>query len=892
MSGPDLIGKTLGSYRIDAVLGTGGMGQVYRATHLMLNRAAAIKVMNPAVASDANFQARFIQEAKAAAALSHPNIIEIYDFGEAEGRLYLVMELVTGGSLRSVLTRRASDESSFSLTDGLDLICQTADALEFAHENGMVHRDIKPDNLLLQPRNHDRHSHDYVVKVNDFGIARLATGGVRTQTGVAIGTPAYMSPEQCQGIELDGRSDIYSLGVVLYELATGLVPFEVTSLNEAIYKHIYTEPLAPRQVRPDIPVNLEFIILRCLAKNPDDRYQHARELRAALEAFVAAGRTSADDNAGAAVPATLLSSNDQQREAETDVAPISPGEQSPAMTTMFRATSQPLVRVTDARGEVLQEMALTTDGLMVGRLSDNDLILEDNDVSRHHLKLEWDGSRVTVTDLGSSNGTLVADTRLLPQVPQTWSSRDWLRVGPFWLRYEPPTNRDLENVPDDRRGIGQTDGDSKRLNIVLDKEKVTLTPGQPAVVQAMLANLGSTVDHLAVSVEGVPSEWINGPEQETQLIPGAQAAVALNVLVPREPSSIAQDYQVTVRARSRENPSESATATAQWTVLPFTGGGLTIEPARRSGRTGARFVLGLQNDGNASERFNLSGKDDEQVLRYGFEQADVSLAAGRSTDIRLLVRAKRHWVGSSQNRPFQIQALPASGSSPYTVNGDYVHKALIPTWLAVAALLGAVALAVLLWSLLSSGSQAPGPNIDVWSVTPGQGQPGLQVTIKWQVSNADSVEIDQIGPVSAKGSQTLTLQKTTTFKLTATRNGRTETRESTVNIAGTTPVPTQPPQPTATASFPPSTPTLTASANTARIGEHVTLRGAGFQPNETVEIRVHATLVKQVNADENGSFSTVITIPADAPPPGFSTAIIATGMSSARFAEVPFQTAP
>ena len=177
----------------------------------MLNRAAAVKAMNLAVASDANFQARFIQEAQSASALSHPNIIQIYEFGEQDGRYYLVMELVSGGSLRSLFMRRSGDPEAILLAEGLDLICQTADALEFAHESGLVHRDIKPDNLLLQRRNHGAHPHGYIVKVTDFGIARLATGGVQTQTGVAIGTPTYMSPEQCQGIELDGRSEIYSL---------------------------------------------------------------------------------------------------------------------------------------------------------------------------------------------------------------------------------------------------------------------------------------------------------------------------------------------------------------------------------------------------------------------------------------------------------------------------------------------------------------------------------------------------------------------------------------------------------------------------------------------------------------------------------------------------------
>ncbi|MGA7672090.1 MAG: protein kinase [Nitrolancea sp.] len=892
MSGSDLIGQTLGSYRIDAVLGTGGMGQVYRATHVMLNRAAAIKVMNPAVASDANFQARFIQEAQAASALSHPNIIQIYEFGEQDGRYYLVMELVTGGSLRSLLILRSRDPEALSLAEGLDLICQTTDALEFAHESGWVHRDIKPDNLLLQRRNHGDHPRGYVVKVNDFGIARLATGGVKTQTGVAIGTPTYMSPEQCQGIELDGRSDIYSLGVVLYELATGLVPFKVTSLNEAIYKHIYTAPLPPRQAKPEIPVKLDQIILRCLAKNPDNRYQHAADLRAALEDFMTSGTAAGGVGTATDGPVTLLGTSEQHADERTVVAPVNPSESSPAMTTMLGATSQPLVRVTDAHGETLRELPLTANGLTVGRLPDNDLVLEGNDVSRHHVRLEWDGARVTATDLGSSNGTLLADVRLLPHVPQTWSSRDWLRVGHFWLRYQAPTDRDFSHV---RRNTGDTQlpsQQSKRIHITLDQDRLTLTPGQPTVVRAVLTNLGSIVDHLAVMVEGVPSEWVTGPQQETQLNPGAQASVALDVLVPRTARSIARDYPVTVRARSRDTPAESAVTDAQWTVLPFTGGNLTIEPIRRGGRSGAIFELSLKNDGNAPELFTLSGQDDEQVLRYGFGQATVRLEAGDATNVQLRIGSKRHWIGSAQNRPFRVQAKPDSGAPPYNVAGVYVHKAFFPTWFPLLALAVLAALAFVIWKLLSPGSVSSTltPSIDVWSVTPDQGQPGLKVTIKWQVSNVEDVEIDKIGPVAASGDETVTLQNTTTFKLTATNKGKTATRVSTVTIASPTAGPTSPPQPTATIGVP-GTPALQTSAETARKGEQLTVSGTGFGPGETVTIFVHASPVKQVNADDNGSFSTVITIPESAPPPGFPTVIEAAGQSG-RSAQVPFETAP
>ncbi|RIK35718.1 MAG: hypothetical protein DCC58_20195, partial [Chloroflexi bacterium] len=282
----DGTGQVIGNYRIEALLGSGGMGQVFRATHVHLNRPAAVKVLHPQYAADPTFQARFLQEARAASALRHPNIVEIIDFGQADGRFYLVMELVSEGSVRTLLQQRAGAGTPLALPLGVDLVRQAADGLAYAHGQGMVHRDMKPDNLLIsRGSNGPVGPSGYNVKLTDFGLARLAEGGVATAHGATMGTPAYMSPEQCQALELDGRSDIYSLGVVLYEVTTGYLPFETKSLSDAVYKHVYTEPPPPRQVKPDLPPRLEEIILRCLKKAPAERYQTAQALADDLRAL-------------------------------------------------------------------------------------------------------------------------------------------------------------------------------------------------------------------------------------------------------------------------------------------------------------------------------------------------------------------------------------------------------------------------------------------------------------------------------------------------------------------------------------------------------------------------------------------------------------------------------
>jgi serine/threonine protein kinase len=283
-----LIGQQLGNYRIEERLGVGGMGEVYRAVHVHLNRPAAIKVLHSSQAADSSFQARFLREARAAAALSHPNIVEVFDFGDQDGVSYLVMELIPDGSLQRLLRQRSA-ESGWTLGLGVDLVRQAAEGLAYAHAHHMVHRDIKPDNLLLQAVDSpdlpdgSEVAERYHLKISDFGLARLIDeSGDLTATGMVMGTPTYMSPEQCQGADLDGRSDLYSLGVVLYEVATGAPPFRARTLSEAVFKHISETPPRPRTIQPNLPPALEDAILRCLEKKPADRFPTGSALSAAL----------------------------------------------------------------------------------------------------------------------------------------------------------------------------------------------------------------------------------------------------------------------------------------------------------------------------------------------------------------------------------------------------------------------------------------------------------------------------------------------------------------------------------------------------------------------------------------------------------------------------------
>jgi eukaryotic-like serine/threonine-protein kinase len=261
-------------YEIQRGIARGGMAEVYLARDQLLDRPVAVKVLFEEYARDPSFVERFRREAQSAANLNHPNIVAIYDWGQERGTYFIVMEYVRGRSLRDVVQVNGPFSPRRTAEIGADI----AGALEFAHRSGVVHRDIKPGNVLLTAEGD--------VKVTDFGIARAGTGEALTQTGAVMGTATYFSPEQAQGQPVDGRSDVYSLGVVLYEMVTGEPPFTAESPVAVAYKHVREDPDVPSAHAPDLPPDLEQIILTAMAKDPDARYQTADELETDLVRFV------------------------------------------------------------------------------------------------------------------------------------------------------------------------------------------------------------------------------------------------------------------------------------------------------------------------------------------------------------------------------------------------------------------------------------------------------------------------------------------------------------------------------------------------------------------------------------------------------------------------------
>ena len=297
MTTPQVLGER---YEIGGVLGRGGMAEVHRGRDLRLGREVAVKVLRHDLARDPSFQVRFRREAQASASLNHPAIVAVYDTGEDRTTTgatpYIVMEYVEGETLRDVLRR----EGHLSPERAMALSADICGALDFSHRNGIVHRDVKPGNVMITPQG--------TVKVMDFGIARAVSDSAATMTSTAavIGTAQYLSPEQARGEGVDARSDVYSMGCMLFELVTGAPPFTGDSPVAVAYQHVREDPRLPSSINPGIPPELDAIVLKAMSKNPANRYQSAAEMRNDLLRALAGQRVEATPVMGDAEKTTIL----------------------------------------------------------------------------------------------------------------------------------------------------------------------------------------------------------------------------------------------------------------------------------------------------------------------------------------------------------------------------------------------------------------------------------------------------------------------------------------------------------------------------------------------------------------------------------------------------------
>ncbi|MCB0210497.1 MAG: protein kinase [Anaerolineae bacterium] len=399
----NLLGKTISEYHLKEVIGEGGMATVYKAFQPSLGRWVAVKVMHQRFS---DLLPRFQREARAVALLRHKNILAIYDYGEEDGYAYLVMEFVERGTLKDVLIGQSMD---WVMTVALGI--SVGEALHYAHQNGIVHRDVKPSNILMP-------SPDWPL-LADFGLVKVKSSDENlTDSGTIIGTPEYISPEQASGEPVDHHADIYALGVILFEMITGRLPFNYTNLNQIMIAHI-TEPVPPpAELNPDCPPKLEQVILKAMEKEPNDRYADMAAMVEALKEVIGSSTLPKGKSfSGYDVPSYI--------------ADLSLYEPLPVQAVV------PEVKLVIVEQNVTLSLPADTTGLIIGRThgshrADIDLGpfgAATAGVSRKHTRLSYDNDTWTLEDLGSLNGTFINEVKLKPQMPAPLKSGDVIRCG-------------------------------------------------------------------------------------------------------------------------------------------------------------------------------------------------------------------------------------------------------------------------------------------------------------------------------------------------------------------------------------------------------------------------------------------------------------------------------
>lgn len=678
-----LVGQTLDRYKIMALLGEGGMGAVLKAYDVTLQREVAIKMMHPHLASQANFQERFLQEARVAARLDHPGIVQIFDFGQHRQMLYIVMKFIPGDNLEQMLADLRAEEKWMVQHEAVEVIRQVALALDYAHKNGILHRDLKPGNIMIEPVASG--SLPYRPVVTDLGLAKLVEGGLMTQEGTSMGTPSYMSPEQALGKATDPRSDVYSLGILLFELATSRLPFVVHNLMEAIECHTRQAPPSPRSIRPEIPAVLEAIILKAIEKDPARRYESAGALAKALEGIP----FSEQDTAVPSPMATAVSLITQYQKSLLNPRGSSVLKDFQTPPSLTRDQIQVL-----SPNKKTQNFPIAPEGMTIGRDASNDIVIDDQQASRNHARVDVSGSEIRVVDLSSTNGTYLGTVRMLPGVAEIWTEDKPIRIGQTWLRLRksqsPGTAIAVEGTRPAPRHVTNS-ADDGRISISTDAAQFTVEPGQSISIPVTLLNQGAVVDHYTVAVNGLPHTWLPEPSKTIQMMPGDQKDVTVQIKPPRTSQSRAGRHPFTLCVTSQQSPNQIAETRLNLTVGPFTQFSTELRPQKVRSKQVGRMLI--KNQGNAQESYAITWKDRGDELIFTPPQAQVKVAEGQSEAVGFTIRPRqRVWVGGEKSYAFTTQVTPVKGD-PQMQSGEFISRALLPPWAIVIPLLLCIVLA-------------------------------------------------------------------------------------------------------------------------------------------------------------------------------------------------------
>lgn len=638
--------KRVGRYTIKSTIGQGGMGTVFRAHDPQLNRFVAVKVVNAPKGDRASFERRFAREAQTLANIDHPAIVDVYDFGVERGHPYLVMEYVEGGNLNYHLRQLAGTGKLYDLRQSLKIIADAAEALAAAHRQNIIHRDIKPDNILVKQFDINNELGVQGI-VTDFGLVKIVEDDSRmTMFGTVLGTPDYMSPEQCLGEDVDGRTDIYSLGIVLYQVVTGVLPFHSDSLSVAIRNHTEVPPPLPTVYRHDLPASVQRIIERCLKKERADRYPSAeilaRELRDVIE--------------------TLHS----EREA---VSYFAFGSAAPP-SQPERVISQLFIEHSTLPPRTVQ---LDKEQFTIGRVPENDIQLNAERISRYHARLAYGEQGWTITDLDSTNGTYFNGGRIVGDHSQPINDSTRIRIGPFKLRFKdiaqannpiPDGNTSIVIVPggghSNRPPTDKQGSASPVTNVILQASPLNFNVkleefggfGQDIAVK--IINRTEITDHFSLEVDGIPSNWVKIRPTEVKLRSGESGDLKVIVTPPYSVKTRAGKHKYQLTARARTTRTQVAVQNGIINIAAFEKFSAEMHPQTIKHGRDVRLIF--TNEGNGEIEYTVYGRDDADELRFTPNGISKTLDSGEEDVVAIKVEMRRRpWFRKVDPRSFEVE---------------------------------------------------------------------------------------------------------------------------------------------------------------------------------------------------------------------------------------------
>jgi uncharacterized repeat protein (TIGR01451 family) len=619
------------------------------------------------------------------------------------------MEYLPGPNLRQLLDELIRQREWVSLNDAVRLVEQLCEAIEYAHLNDSLHWDINPANLMIKPE--PAAGLPFRVVLIDLQLARLLEVLENDEDRPLPGTPAYMSPEQLLGSARDIRSNIYSLGVLLYELVVGIPPFPIKSAAEARLYYARGEVTpAPRSVRPDLPEGLERVMMKALEKDPAERFASAAELGAALAA--AMGDLTEISEQESAPDGNLFQKYQESLAAPPRPEPASllsePEVGKTQMQSVYATERMDLPPAGQATIQVQMEgrppqiFTPEKDTVVIGRDRDNDLILDDPRISRRHAQLTREGLTFYVMDLNSANGTYLDNARIPSGAPTVWRPQQELKMGGASLRLmvmgAAPTGTILESY-----GAGSHTMlgafEAEPVVITVTPQQLTVEAGDSVTATLSLLNQGFEPDYFSLSMTGIPNDWVSSLPSHIELMPGEQKVIAFTLDIPRSHQSRAGRHAITLTATSQRDPRQAAELKMNLTISPFSEFRAELQPRLQAGQVGR---ITISNLGNLQETFTVRLADIAGELAFEPVQAQIRIPEGQTgivefraaeSQLRLLGGQKTHTVSAVVSTPT---------AEPQALHGELISLAFLPAWVLPATLLlcmftaGAAALLFLL----------------------------------------------------------------------------------------------------------------------------------------------------------------------------------------------------